>query len=314
VVIVFSGLRYGIGIDYSSYWLIFNTIENSHTEPGFRILNIFLKIFFGPQSIFLFTSLVFILLVNKSINFFLDRYQTIALFLLLFSGFLIESFNILRQYFAIAIFFYSVRFIYAEQRKKYFFSVLIAASIHVSAILLLPFYWILKVKYNRYFLFLCIALSLCFSYIFPLKLILERIPYYGNYLSLYRLSNPAGDLGVGFISQFFIVCVLIYYYEYLITDTKRRISFNCFVFYIVFMSLFKDYMVFLRFAYYFHIFVIVLIPLLLSLFTERSRFVIYIGIVVYALLLFYVTTSSPSSYIIPYSFNVDFFTNQSPIR
>ena len=89
---------------------------------------------------------------------------------------------------------------------------------------------------------------------------------------------------------------------------------NGFIFYVALMTLFNDFMVFLRISYYFHIFIILLLPRLAMPFTYRSRPIV-LGIAsAYCLLLCSLSLKAPDAYMIPYRANLDLWTTATPLR
>lgn len=67
LLIVFSGLRDGVGIDFPAYWDLYRGNEYSQSEAGFRLLcGILTRLGFGPQAMFLATSAIVVVFVYKA--------------------------------------------------------------------------------------------------------------------------------------------------------------------------------------------------------------------------------------------------------
>lgn len=317
ILILFSGFRYGVGIDYMAYWDIYRGIESSQTEWGFRLICwLFFKMGFGPQVIFLFSSWVFVYSVSKGVFYYDKKNILFVFFVFMFSGIYLESLNLVRQYIAIGLFFWGTKYIVEQALWKYIAVVIFASLFHSSALILLPFYWLLAVKYKPFTLMVILFLSIGISCFFPLKTLLGLIPYYGDYLTIYSDLNPVAELGLGYFTKIVLASLAVLFYPLLLSDTPHKyvIVMNAFVFYVALMTIFRDYMVFLRISYYFHIFIILLLPRFLLVVTKRSRPVIYILAIFYCCFLFVSILNTSDTYYLPYLFNFDLYTFIPPSR
>ena len=87
LLIVFSGLRYGVGIDFPAYWDLYRGNEYSQSEAGFRLLcGIFTRLGFGPQAMFLATSAIVVVFVYKAAVYYDKTHVCFAFFVFLFAG------------------------------------------------------------------------------------------------------------------------------------------------------------------------------------------------------------------------------------
>ena len=128
ILIFFSGVRVGTGIDYYSYldmWYYvkpINEIENfylSAVEPGFVFLISLIK-FFTNKSIYFYlvTSLLAILPIYPTLVKLNIRYKIISFFIYFLVFYITYPFNVVRQGIAMGIFIFSLPFIL----KQRFFS------------------------------------------------------------------------------------------------------------------------------------------------------------------------------------------------
>ncbi len=121
----------------------------SRIENGYLLLNSLVKLFTDHTSfIFIVVALIINVLILKSIK----TYTPYALtaILIYFVGFYLNlNFGLLRQGIAIGIFFYSLKYINSKEPFKYFILNIIACSFHISAIIVLPFYFILKIRLTK---------------------------------------------------------------------------------------------------------------------------------------------------------------------
>lgn len=118
------------------------------TEPGYMIWNCLIAHITSNRYIFiLITTLTIYLLLFFAIKDYTEDYPyAVVVFLALWFFF---TFTYLRQVFAATIGFFAIRYVLNRQFKKFFFWVLLAASIHNSAFILLPFYFLPIRKYSK---------------------------------------------------------------------------------------------------------------------------------------------------------------------
>lgn len=309
LVWLFAGIRYFVGIDYESYTLIFLTIANSSTEPGFRFINLLISIIgLNVQWVFLISSFITFYFFYKGIS----KYSTdifLSVFLLLFCGFFIESLNIVRQYIAISIFFYSVQFILSKNLMKYVLCIGLASCFHYSAILLISAYFILNLNIGKWW-YLVLVVAFLLPFVLPITSVFSLIPGYDIYFpasGLEREDSGSANLGIGFLSKLLIGGVCLYYYDRIVdTSEDSRLFLNGFLTYLFLLSFFRDFIVVVRLGYYFHIFLILLIPKFIQIFDDKSKPVVYILILIYGIMLLTINLSGAESKLVPYDYTLDF--------
>lgn len=162
---IISGLRYDVGQDYFfTYVPIFNSVKNTGTYPnvekGYILLNK-ITLFFTKDyvGIFLITSFIFCFFIYLAI-YQQSKKPWLSIFIFITSTLYFISMNLVRQSITIAIFFYSIKYIVDRNFKKYLFFILIASSIHQTALIFIPVYFIVnfKISFKR-FLILYVGLE-----------------------------------------------------------------------------------------------------------------------------------------------------------
>ena len=317
LLIVFGGFRYGNGQDYNSYWRIYLDVESTSVEYGYYWLCLFFKsLGLGPQIMYVVAMSITLLLVYKAVSFYDSNQITFVFFVFLFAGFYTDRFNGVRQYIAIGFFFYATRYIFIHSFLRYSMVIIIGALFHFSILFLLPFYFFLKIKYTDWSLFFGLLFMLGIFFVFPVTSLYEKIPVYG---ARYMLQSPefagSAKLGLGYASKLVLALLLIKLRHKIIAlDSRYNVVINAFFFYILFMTLFKDIMVFLRIAYYFHIFLILILPRVSSCFSAKSKVIITSLVILYVFLLFGVQMSDKTALLIPYQSNFDIETTLNTNR
>ena len=144
------GLRYNVGVDYLSYESIYNSqtdqILFQHTEPLYTLLSFILHQSGIPYyGLVCIISCIFFILFIKSFSDY-PHLKNWGIFFLFVTGVLFVFLNVQRQAIAFCIFFYSIRYIYKRFFLKYLLCIFLAMGFHYSAILLLPLYFLGKIK------------------------------------------------------------------------------------------------------------------------------------------------------------------------
>lgn len=258
-LIYFSGFRDGLGSDYDRYIVGIAARANisnlvfGFSEPLFNFICIFIDVsIFSPILFFLLAAYV----TNAGICGFLFKDNLYAawsiLFYLLIPTLYPMSFNIVRQFFSVGIFFYSLRFL-GVSFKKYFFLCLLAALMHMSAIILIPFYWILNKNIKRNYLVIgAVALSV---------LLFIGISIIGS--ADYKYSETAyseDSIGASGLIFFYNLLFLLFIINKKVFSGIKPLHRNLFVLYIIIVDMsFSNYN-FYRLSYYFYPIVTVMIP------------------------------------------------------
>jgi transmembrane protein EpsG len=291
-IVTLAGLRSDqVGTDsenYKSFFLTFSDVnENifsifnmyfSIDEPGFLFVNFISSKLSGHYTVpFLFLSLITWVFVFKTIN-----TEKQILFLLIYfafvTGFFSFTINGLRQAVAASIFFYSFQFITKQKFTKYVLYILLAASFHYSALLLIPIYFIIhRITNNPILWFILVIgsstiINLDISFI---KLFLPYIPGgYSTYINILesQAKNYNTVFSVGFLFQLLIGLFSIYYFSRLNhLYPKYNNIFKASFIYTIMILLFYSNPVLLRFAAYFHLFQIYVLSIITKGFIQRNN-------------------------------------------
>mgnify|MGYP000889663554 CR=1 FL=1 len=208
--IIVTGFRYGIGTDYFGYQGIFYS-EGSFKDPLFSLFNQGIKILGGDfyTSIFvisiIFFTLVYIRIFEDS------KYPWLSVFLLFGMIYFFAFMNAIRQFLAISILIYSIKFLEEKRNFLFFLFLLTAIGIHGASILFLAVFVITKIKCNFKYLLvatplICILIYLGKNYIVtPLLGLLDYFNYTGTSVIGFRTVG-------GFLYQ--IVLTLLAYSGY----------------------------------------------------------------------------------------------------
>lgn len=219
-----------------------------------------------------------------------------------------QSLNIMRQSLAIAIIFLGYRLIIERKWLKYLLIVFIATSIHISALLALPLYFLIneKKEINRWVAaiisFGLILFTTRPSWIF---IMLSTIPGFERYLFY---ADYSGDANNRMIFINFIILIIIYLLKkYLFERNPENKLFVLLLFFGLLIGLTGFTSPFIkRLGTYFDILQIVLIAELSNIFSDKVqslivKYGIYVMCVIYFVIAYYYLSLAK---VIPYSFQI----------
>lgn len=175
VLVLFAGLRYRVGNDYGNYIGSFDVTWQevwqhiiTFREPGFEIIAYLSRFIYNDYvSMFFCMSLFTVALNVKTISKYTES-AFISFLLYIFIGAWHGSFNGIRQYAAAAIIFAGHRFILHKKFWKYALVVLLASAFHLTALIMLPMYFVLskKLTVKNIIMLVVIAIAMRYSYEF----------------------------------------------------------------------------------------------------------------------------------------------------
>lgn len=155
-----AGLKYETGVDWLAYQNYFDEVtpldqaisSNSFEsvflsmDIGYSLLNSIVKMFGGNiQVVFIIISIISTILLIKNLKYYSNH---VLMGLLIYYPFFFFIFDMsgIRQGLAIQIVLFSVRYISQKEFNKFIFCIIIATTIHWTAILLLPLYFFANKK------------------------------------------------------------------------------------------------------------------------------------------------------------------------
>ncbi len=298
----FLGFRGYVGSDFFMYYEVFQNLpvfdgkwsyqllSDVTIEKGFLLYMTLVKSIFNDYSFFVFAN-TFINII--CILVFLRRYSSnVALSLIVFLeiGGLIFETDVLRNMKSVLLFILSIKYI--EQRRLLPFLAfnLIGFSMHSSAIIYLPMYWLINrpIGLKTFWVLFVLGNIVYLGKIHILSIaVTPFLSLLGGRFEL--LSNNYLDTGIvsdyGFTMGFFlritVALMISYYYERIKALHSYNIIFiNCIFIYLLLFCYFSEIRILaIRMTNLFFFSYAVIIPQFVYLFRIRSNQIIYIGIV-----------------------------------
>lgn len=318
-LILVSGLRYGVGTDYFTYYEMYKywvpkADITTTSDPGFIILcKLLYSISPNPQLMFLVTSiitniLIVVTLKRHSYDFPFSMYLYVTTFTYY------ATFNGLRQSMSVAITFIGLKYLIERDWKKYFGIVLLASMFHQSSLIMIPVYFIVNHKFISkksliIFTFFLGVLIFYNGFLNSLFIALQGSNYEG-YKEVVSESGNGAHIFRFLVQLLPMIIIFIFYKRIPNYESKEvNIIINLSFLGLLFMMLSLKHWLFARIATPFNMYYLLLIPMLLCLSNvnaKTNRFFYYVIIVCY-FSYSYVLLRSGESNILPYYWNWELF-------
>ncbi|SHN13289.1 EpsG family protein [Mucilaginibacter sp. OK098] len=239
ILICFAGFRGDIEGDYESYKDIFQQSINRYSvdaniEPAYFYFNKLVLYIGLPFQVIVFLMAVFSLL--PKFYFFKKHSTNFALSVLIYysTAYFIFDFIQIRQAVSIAIFIFALKFVYKRKFWPYFFCMIAAAQIHVSALLIIPCYFFVNFKYSKTVLYIIVGIC-AFINIFQITVplvsfLLSFIPIPGFADAKLAFYQSSTDFSIVSIKQLVLAVLFIFIRGKIDSDDKlNNILVNLFV-------------------------------------------------------------------------------------
>lgn len=322
-LITIVGLRYNVGVDwpaYKEYFEGFNlyknlTFQDQNMELGYYLINYLVSYVGGSY------TLIFSIAAAISWVFILKSYPSkllpLTIFFIFCDGYFFWSLNGVRQFIAVAIFAYSIKYIINKNFLYFILFITFASLFHYSAILLTPLYFL---PYHRLYNQKWWTIAFTVSFIFagtPLILkglpiifrsVSEFVPFLAGYNSYfeskYYEAVELPGIGLGYFFRILISFVFLIFSKPLLRKyPKTQIYFILFFIGIIIYNLFFTLQIVGRFTNYFLFLRAYLLGVLVYFFLKNKNFnYIGMGIIILYFVLLWVDILDSANSCCPYQF------------
>ncbi|PFP29492.1 capsular biosynthesis protein [Bacillus sp. AFS073361] len=292
-LIFVAGLRSNIGDTYfykHAYevndfsWNQISKQEN----VGFWLLQKILKNYSEDPQILIFTAAV---ITNALILFIFLKYSRmfeLSIYVYITGGLYLVSMNGLRQVMTAAVIFTATKFLIEGNWFKYILVVLFAATLHESALVLIPIYFFVRYKAwskaTFILLFFAILIVLGFDQFSSILFSTIEDTQYGHYQNFQE-----GGANVIRVVVYAAPLIIAYFGR-----EKLRLIFpesdyivNMALIGLVFMIISTQNWIFARFSIYFNLYQLILVSWIVKLFREKDQRFVYYGLLVSYFLFYY---------------------------
>ncbi|GAA4839799.1 biofilm exopolysaccharide biosynthesis protein EpsG [Paenibacillus vulneris] len=293
IFVMISGLRNNIG---DTFYYMHSYVVDPYTwdyviskkDIGFGIFQMILKMYTSnPQALVFITALI----TNALIVMVMYKYSRLfelSIYIYITSGLYVVSMNGIRQFLAGAIIFAATKYLFNGSWLKYMLVILFASTIHQSALILIPIYFIVRRKAwtTTTFTMLAVAILMVLGYNQLSDAIFSAIEetQYGNYKDF----NEGGANLLRVAVQG--VPILL---AYMGREKLRQIFpesdyvVNMSLLGLVFMIIATQNWIFARFIIYFGLYNVILMSWIVKVFTKESQRIIYYAIILCYFIYFY---------------------------
>lgn len=285
---------------YNSFSFDFTMLSEVYQEPGYVILNwITGLITQNAISMIAISSAIILYAHFKQFKNY-SVYIWLSVLLFINIGPYYDSFNITRQIMASSIIFLGSKYLYERSFFKYVAIVLVAMSFHRTSVFLIPFYFVLNMKFDMKKVLVLLSLSSISSlYLGYIIQFIQRF-FYGAYT-----AQSYGMSGLKFTNVIIPIAITVFViFNKSKLDTKNnveRIWINSSIFYTFFSILGLNVQMIQRMSYFFLPYVLMLIPTIVSKVKPKELRAIIIMLIIILLVLYNYITLSGTGYD-PYSF------------
>lgn len=313
-LVLFSGIRYGVGIDFFSYFEYLQDVRLgniTYVEPGFLLLEKAVLAVGGREQLLFFTTAFLITYFTMKYIRYFSAMPILSCYLYMSMPiFYLASFNGIRQFLATALFAYSIRFLVERSLTRYLTVMTLAATFHVTAVLMIPLYFVMHKDLKIYHY---LSIIMVYLLILPnISLLLSIMHMSEKYVSDYYVNE-----GVNLKSLILLPLFLVFSF-YKAKLSKKCEGYNVFlnmIFFSILLSvtpLFSSIpsVLITRLTTYFTIALIILIPnAILAIKNLYIKQVCFIAALLFPAIYYWFTIiSSGEGYqLVPYQFSVAFF-------
>lgn len=305
LLIIIAVLRFNVGFDFKNYYnlIVIKYLENEvrRFELIPRVLLNFAYKRNSPVLFFITCGIPIYIFIFKAIkDNSVSRYES---FLIYICVFFLESLGTVRQWLAMAILFYSFKYLRTKKKLPYILCCIIAFYCHKSSIIASIFVYLIY-NYGEVKLYY----PLCFGTIFfgkKILLLLGNLGVFGSYIYYLRVFDTMKNTG-GEKTKFFFLLIWFFCYCF-----HKRIPNNRYIKKLLRVCAFGLIFPFIlgghlgaRLGEYFYIYLILLIPEILegNYFIRQYRKIFMVLFYLYFIFFLYINHKNSGNSYIPYRF------------
>ncbi|WP_035342377.1 EpsG family protein [Halalkalibacter hemicellulosilyticus] len=285
-LVLVAGLRSNIG---DTYYYIHSYVTNEYTweeidftgDFGFNLLQMVLQqISRDPQLLLFITAFLTNVLITMTLYHY-SRLFEISMYVYITLGFFLVSMNGIRQYLAAAILFAATTYIIQGAWKRYFVIVLVASTIHQTALIMIPVYFIVRSpawsKMTIVLILGSVALVIGFNHFMDILFRVIEDTQYGGYEDFQE--GGANSLRV-LVAAAPILLAYIGRERLQELFPKSDVIVNMALISLLFMLISTQNWIFARFSIYFGLYQLILVSWVVKVFAQKDQRLIYFGIVI----------------------------------
>lgn len=304
------GLRWNVGTDYGSYTVIYSANMTksflqviSAEEPLFILITwICSRNGYHPEVMFLVCTAITTGLMVVSIREYSSIFE-LGMFLYITDMTYYSQFNGMRQSMAGAIMFLAFRNLVQGNFKKYLIAIIIASNIHTSAMFFIPVYFLVRLKpWSKRIFFIAGVFFMAFMF-FPQVMEILSHTVDGRYQMYFNLSGVYSSYGVKpirvVVAAVPVIISYIFYGNLRNKSADTDILINLSFLNLLFMFIASKNVSLSRICMYLAPYNLLLIPQFVGIDKTKTRYLIYIGIML-AFIMYMIVLLPVESNLLPY--------------
>lgn len=226
ILAFFSAARYGIGVDYNGYLGHIKLIQNGnhhYMEIGFKtIVKFFQKYTKDAKIVISFCGIITVFFFVKAIWEQSDRIAE-SVFLFLSWGYYFLTYNTVRNYLALSIVLFAIKYLVQERKILFILWVLFASCFHKSALISIPIYCICNNHWKKYHYLIIIMITIVALFLRnPLRSL--AFYFYPEYEGSVYDTGRVSYLNV--LKGCFVIFICLLSYKNVENDRLNRLYFN----------------------------------------------------------------------------------------
>lgn len=302
LIVITSIARYNVGYDWNNYLDIY-----ANNGDGFffnevlfgALIRLCTKLSLSYEFFVSLCSLITLFFYYKGMRYFSKSKSDFALalsyFVITYCYF--EHFNIIRQGIAISIFFYSWKFVDKRKPVWYITFIVISSFFHSAAILLLPFYFFLRIKAIKpvYYAMVLVLIMVLIRFDIVNTIVISSLEmlkgfdFVSRYLSdsnsLSDFVSKKSELGLSKLYPALVFVLCCFFGRIRLDNNRDIIVFNAGFFAIILLLLSFQIDILFRFFSFFETSLIYLYSLLFYNFNHRSNAILHVvNILIYCVI------------------------------
>lgn len=291
-LVLVSGLRNNVGDtyfymhSYEHFPVKWSEID-FNGDFGFNILQMLLQQFTNNPQILLFTTALFTNVLIVSTLYQHSRLFEISLYVYITLGYYLTSMNGIRQYLAAAILFAATRFIIECDWKRYFLVVIFAATIHQTALIMIPIYYIVRLrawsKMTFVLLMGAVVIIIGFNEFMSILFTAIEDTKYAGYQEFQE-----GGANIIRVAVSAVPVLLAYVGKERLKEImpNSNIIVNMSIMSLIFMLISTQNWIFARFSIYFGLYSLILVAWIIKIFRMKDQKLIYFSILLFYFIYF----------------------------
>lgn len=298
-LIIITGFRSAnLSYDYREYeWIYKNTLRIKSfkdiifgREPLFYLLLKIIGIFTNYEIVPVMVVIAFLTVIPLFWFIYKESISPVFVIYLLFTiGSYYTAFNTTRQYLAAALFVFAMEAAFERNLRKYILITLAITLVHFSALVMLPFYWLLNIRWadlKKSIRNMIIVVLIIFFFIAARNILNTLLNLY--YFNVERTSATLYENETSLFNIFrplvLLFIALLFKCDLNLDDPKDNCLFNSVVFFFLFYLYSYQVTLFVRFTYFFIPGSLVLMDKLLDRMKNTNRVIIFCALFVFSML------------------------------